>query len=1714
MKNAIKLSLVKMLLLVIVGLALHSLGAQGATLAAAPDDLILGFRATSGQGAAFNLEVDLGSVATFYQAAPGSTIPLPGLVIQDLVDTYGASWYSRSGLYFGAAAAYNNSGADPQGKPAATVWVSRANGQPAWSRASFNSLSGPSTTIISLYTGNDGSLDVAPSTTNSGSAAVIDTSLPGSWTKQDLKGAGTSFGYFNPTVDSVVSNLATSSQVVLQLYELQPGSGAGTLLGNLILTRTGLSFHAAGGSVAPVIGVSGNLAFGAVTTGATASATLTITNSGNATLTVTNITYPSGFSGPFSGAIAAGSASNVTVTFAPVAVTTYSGTVTVNSDATSGTNTISASGTGGAAVVTPTKIIGLSGNLAFGAVTTGTTANATLTIANTGNAPLTVTQIIYPSGFSGPFSGPIAAGSATNVTVIFIPVTVTNYSGTVTVNSDATSGTGTIQASGAGVAAGTPSTKIIGVSGNLAFGSVTTGLTAAATLTITNSGDASLTISGISFPAGFSGDFSGPIPAGAAQGVTVTFAPVALSNYTGTVTVNSDATSGTNTLIASGIGSPALPLAIIELDGNLAFGTVLTGTTATATLTITNTGNAALTVSNIDYPGNFSGAFTGLIAAGVGTNVLVTFAPVALSNYTGIVTVTSDAVSGTNTIAVSGTGGTATRVLGLSGNLAFGSVSTGSTATATLTITNAGNSTLTVSNIVYPSGFSGAFSGTIATGSVANVVVTFAPVTLGNYGGSITVQSDATGGTNTMAVSGAGIPVVPSRIIGLIGDLVLGNVTTGTTVTATLTITNAGNSTLTVTNIHYPLGFTGPFSGQIAAGHSQRIFVTFKPLGLFTYTGTVTVNSDATGGINTMYAYAVGSVATTRIIGLTGNLAFGSVITGRTATATMTITNAGKSILTVTGITYPAGFSGPFGGTIAPNSSQGLVVTFAPLTPGSYTGTVTVASDATSGFGTIAASGTGLPIPTRIVGSSGNLAFGTVTTGLTATATLTITNAGNTTLTVNSITYPSGFSGAFSGPIAAGSAVNVPVTFAPIALVNYSGPVTINSDATSIASAIGVSGAGGLPVRIIGLSGNLAFGSVPTGTTATVTLTITNAGNSTLTINNITYPVGFSGAFSGTIAVGTAQGLPVTFAPTALTNYSGTVTVNSDATSGFNGMAVSGTGTPVVPTRIIGLSGNLAFGSVPTGTTAMATLTITNAGDATLTINSISYPTGFSGTFSGSIPAHSAQDVTVTFAPIALGNASGTVFINSDATSGASTLSASGMGSLATRIIGLTGNLAFGAVPSGSNATATLIITNAGNATLTVSSIGCPAGFSGAFSGSIPAGGAQSVTVTFTPVTFSSYSGTVTITSDATSGISTIAASGTGAATRIISLSGNLAFGTVSTSTNATATLQISNVGNATLSVSSITYPAGFSGAFNGAIPAGGVTNLTVTFAPRAAISYNWILTVNSDATSGTSTLVVSGTGFVPPVNHPPVITAGPSITNALAVVNGKFVVVAGETNDFLVGASDPDGNSLTYQWNFGDGVTNATSSFAGVTHVYPVAECGAVNANVAVSDGQLTVTSNLTVIAACQLTITKLQIGLNFAKAAADSIGVTARLDLPGWTAGSQLAGTAAVVMVGPVQVPFILDKKGRGVSTNGTCVLAYVKATKSQPAFWTATITLSKGSWRGLFAAAGLTNTTLAKPGRVVVMPVLLVIGNEAAAADRQVTYTAIVNKTGTAK
>lgn len=111
--------------------------------------------------------------------------------------------------------------------------------------------------------------------------------------------------------------------------------------------------------------------------------------------------------------------------------------------------------------------------------------------------------------------------------------------------------------------------------------------------------------------------------------------------------------------------------------------------------------------------------------------------------------------------------------------------------------------------------------------------------------------------------------------------------------------------------------------------------------------------------------------------------------------------------------------------------------------------------------------------------------------------------------------------------------------------------------------------------RVIGLSGNLAFGNVQVGSSATAIITISNSGNAVLTVSGITASGGMSNVLlgdwlSGMISPGTSQQVTIQFAPSASQAYSGVITILSDATSGTNTINASGTGTTVTPTAVPG----------------------------------------------------------------------------------------------------------------------------------------------------------------------------------------------------------------------------------------------------------------------------------------------------------------------------------------------------------------------------------------------------------------------------------------------------------------------------------------------------------------------------------------------------------------
>lgn len=99
----------------------------------------------------------------------------------------------------------------------------------------------------------------------------------------------------------------------------------------------------------------------------------------------------------------------------------------------------------------PTRVIALRGDLAFGGVEVGGSKELTFSIGNTGSGPLTVTGITVPFRYTANWtSGQIPAGGSQTVTLRFEPWAPMSYDGTVTVSADQTSGTSTLALSGAG----------------------------------------------------------------------------------------------------------------------------------------------------------------------------------------------------------------------------------------------------------------------------------------------------------------------------------------------------------------------------------------------------------------------------------------------------------------------------------------------------------------------------------------------------------------------------------------------------------------------------------------------------------------------------------------------------------------------------------------------------------------------------------------------------------------------------------------------------------------------------------------------------------------------------------------------------------------------------------------------------------------------------------------------------------------------------------------------------------------------------------------------------------------------------------------------------------------------------------------------------------------------------------------------------------------
>ena len=207
----------------------------------------------------------------------------------------------------------------------------------------------------------------------------------------------------------------------------------------------------------------------------------------------------------------------------------------------------------------------------FGQVTVGTTATQTITVTNSSAAAITVSQVtVSGNAFSvSPITTPFTLNpsQSTSATFSFSPTSAGAAIGSVSIVSNASPSTLSIPMSGTGVVAGTP--KLTATPSSIAFGNVSDGASKNISVTLTNSGTASLLVNSASYSGpGFNvTGLSTPLTLSAGQGssFTASFGPSSPGSASGSI-VLTDASG--NTLLSipmSGTGVTAVAHSV-DLD--------------------------------------------------------------------------------------------------------------------------------------------------------------------------------------------------------------------------------------------------------------------------------------------------------------------------------------------------------------------------------------------------------------------------------------------------------------------------------------------------------------------------------------------------------------------------------------------------------------------------------------------------------------------------------------------------------------------------------------------------------------------------------------------------------------------------------------------------------------------------------------------------------------------------------------------------------------------------------------------------------------------------------------------------------------------------------------------------------------------------------------------------------------------------------------------
>ncbi len=847
----------------------------------------------------------------------------------------------------------------------------------------------------------------------------------------------------------------------------------------------------------------------------------------------------------------------------------------------------------------------------------------------------------------------------------------------------------------------------------------------------------------------------------------------------------------------------------------------------------------------------------------------------------------------------------------------------------------------------------------ILPGEACNLAVAFRPTTLGLRTAQLRVSTSETNVPHVAILSGTG--VLPSPIIATDrSQLSFPDQAVGTTsVVQSVTLTNIGSGNLIISSIT-PVGgccsndffvtSSTCLGTPIPSNGTCTINIQFTPTGNGPRGSLLQIISNAGTGTNTALVL-LGTGVSPAISTIPTGLNFGTqLVNVVSAPLSVIVQNTGNAPLTITSLTVGGTNAADFiintnfclGTPIAPGDACGVSVTFRPGALGPRNATLNIAGNATNSPVIVALAGvggTGLPsidfIP-AVLPTFGNWTVGTTSTP----QTIIVTNRGTSSLLITNIALAGSNPGDFllstntclNSPVPPGGSCTVQVLFTPQASGDRLADVVFFSNSGGSPHSYRVKGAGIAP----GICPNpsvLTFGAQPVNiTSAPLPLTILNCGNAPLVITNIAVESPDAGDFSITnntclgapIAPGDACSLSVTFRPGALGPRNAQLRIWGNATNSPVTVLLSGTGTNAAPS--IGFSPtSLSFGNQPVGSTsAVQTVTITNAGNASLIISAIFPNGGFSSDYTVTnntctvIPAGGSCSVGVLFHPSATGPRPSAVRILSNSGSGINDVPITGNGTAPAMVL-QPSSLNYGtqavsvaSVPqfvfAQSVGDAPLVITNV--AVIGTNSTDFIVTNNPCVGVSLPPGDSCGIGISFRPSGIGVRTAQLVVFSTATNSPQVATLTGVGAtnvpAIAINPLSLTFADQLVGT-TSAVQQITISNPGTASLAISDTAFVGGNTDSFvivnntcqSGVIPPGGNCVIGIASAPKVSGPLSTTLRILHNAGNGTNTVAIFGSGIAPAITFiPDPLDFG---SNAVGVASVRTLTVLNSGNAQLI---------------------------------------------------------------------------------------------------------------------------------------------------------------------------------------------------------------------